>query len=310
MKNRWFAKIAAILCAICLATGVMSQTMFARDSATALAAEEDALPEATFVVLGDETDPTAAPTATTDNRLSVPVYVDGAQRGQCAILDGEPYMEVRDLFAAIGQDIQLIDLGSSISMAMDGLLMTAQEGQRWFMCNDRYLYVPHGVKTLNGTVALPMEELVKCVGLTASWDKLQWRIDLSAGPVKPLEQGSTYYNETDLYWLSRLIYAMAAGESFETQVAVGSVCVNRMHDDAFAGENGNIYEVVFAKNQFDMVTNGMIYVEPDDAAVLAAKLALEGWDPSDGATYVSARDMGAGYECVAKLGKLKFFAKA
>ena len=90
MKNRWFAKIAAILCAICLAIGVMSQTMFARDSATALAAEEDALPEATFVVLGDETDPTAAPAATTDNRLSVPVSVDGAPGASARSWTGSP----------------------------------------------------------------------------------------------------------------------------------------------------------------------------------------------------------------------------
>ncbi len=310
MKNRWLAKVAAVLCAVCLAIGVMSQMIFARGGTTALAAERDELPEATFVVLGEETDPTAAPAAPTDNRLAVQVYVDGAAVGQCALVDGEPYMTVKDFFAALGQDIQLIDYGSSLSMAMPGLVMMAQEGQKWFMCNDRYLYVAGGVKSVNGTVALPLEQLVRCAGVTASWDKLQWRIDMTDGPLDPLEQGSTFYNETDLYWLSRLIYAMAGGESLEAKTAVGSVCVNRMHDSAFAGANGNIYEVVFAKNQFDMVTNGMIYTEPDDSSVLAAKLALEGWDPANGATYVAEREMGAGYQCVAKLGGLKFYTAA
>ena len=311
MKNRWFAKLAAIVCAICLAAGVMSQFLFARDGATALAAEKDELPEATFVILGGETaDPTAAPAPVGDNRLFVPVYVGGDQMGQCSLLDGEPYMSVKDFFAALGQQIQCVDYGSAISIAMNGLMMMAQEGQNWFMCNDRYIPVTDGVKTINGTAALPLESLVKCVGVTASWDKLQWRIDMTDGPLRPLEQGSTYYDETDLYWLSRIIYAMAGAESFETKVAVGSVCVNRLHDDAFAGENGSIYEVIFAKNQFGIVTNGMIYVQPDDSAVLAAKLALEGWDPTGGATYMSARDLGAGYTCMTKLGGLEFFKAA
>ena len=309
MKNRWLAKIAAVICAICLAMGVMSQTVFARDGTAAQADDPAQLPEATFVVLGGEVDPTATPAATTDNRLSVPVYVGGTQVGSCDMIDSEPYMTVKDFFAAIGQDIQLIDYGSAMSMAMHGLVMTAQEGQHYFMCNDRYLYVPNGVMTINGTAALPLESLVKCVGVTASWDKLQWRGDMTAGPLHTLEPGSSYYDETDLYWLSRLIYAMAAEEPFETKVAVGSVCVNRLHNEAFAGQN-NIYEVVFAKNQFNIVTNGMIYVEPDDSAVLAAKLALEGWDPSDGATYVAAKELGTGYECVAKLGDLKFYTAA
>ena len=33
MKSRWFVKIAAIVCAVCLAMGVMSQTVFTRADA-------------------------------------------------------------------------------------------------------------------------------------------------------------------------------------------------------------------------------------------------------------------------------------
>ena len=68
--------------------------------------------------------------------------------------------------------------------------------------------------------------------------------------------------------------------------------------------------MIFAKNQFDVVTNGMIYTNPSDESVLAAKLALEGYDLAKGASYVTSRDPGADYECVTKLGTLGFYSRA
>ena len=309
MKHRWLARTAAIVCAICLAMGVMSQTVFARDNSLSQDDYLAEMPQATFVVLNGETDPTTPAPEVIDNRLNVPLYVGGGQAGTCDIIGGVPYMSVTAFFDAAGLDAQVIDYGSALSLAMQGIMLTAQAGQNYFVCNERYLYVENGVQNLGGALALPVELLVKCTGLTASWDRLAWQVNVNSGPAKPLESGETYYDQSDLYWLSRLIFAMAGTESFQTRVAVGSVCVNRLGNPAFAGQS-NIYEVVFAKNQFDMVTNGMIYVEPDEDSVLAAKLALEGCDPVGGATYVSVNDLGAGYERVAQMGKLQFFEAA
>ena len=306
MKSRWFVKIAALVCAFCLAMGVMSQTVFARDDSDyqqAYTAEE---PEATFVVLDGETSPT--PEAT-DNRLTLPVYLDGAPAGECAMINGEPYMGVADFFELLGVDAQIIDNGNAVSLATDGVMLLAQVGQAYFTCNERYLYLDNGAQVLNGSVALPMEELVKCMGVTAYWDRVQWSLTMADTHVKPLMSGSEYYDEADVYWLSRLIFAMAAEEPLEAKVAVGGVCVNRVGNERFSGQN-NIYEVVFAKNQFSVASNGMIYVQPDDSSILAAKLALDGCDPSGGAAYVARSDMGAGYERVAQMGNLQFFTAA
>ncbi len=303
MKSRWFVKIAAIVCAVCLALGVMSQTVFTRADAideTAYVAEQ---PEATFVVLGEAS---PAPTAA-DNRMSVPLYVMGEQAGVCAVIDGEPYMGVADFCQALGLDAQIVDNGMGVSLAMDKLMLLAQTDQNYLMCNGRYLYLEHGVRLVDGAVALPMEQLVRCMGLTAYWDRAKWTIDLDSVDVDPIAEGTAYYNEADVYWLSRLIFAMAADEPMDAKIAVGDVCVNRLGDERFAGQS-NIYEVVFAKNQFEVVTTGMIYVEPDEASVIAAKLALEGYDLTNGAAYVAQNDMGAGFEQVASVGDLQFYS--
>ena len=306
MSCRFLAKIAAVVCAVCIAMAVMSQTVFARDDSLD-AAELPAQPEATLVVLdGEGVSPSPE---VTDNRQTLPLYIGQEKAGECSMVNGEPYMGVSAFCKAIGLNGQIIDYGSALSLSANGMWMTAQAGQEYFICNDRYLYVDNGVQDMDGALALPVEALIKCAGLTGYWDRVQWRLTLEDGEPTPLELGETYYDETDLYWLSRMICVMAEGEPLEAKVAVGSVCVNRLHDDTFAGQS-NIYEVVFAKNEFGVVTNGMIYTEPDETSILAAKLALEGGDPTGGATYMADRDMGAGYECVARLGNLRFFTAA
>ena len=303
MKNRWLMKIAAVLCALCLAMGVMSQTVFARDDEGEQPVYVPEEPEATFVVLDGEATPEPE---VTDNRTTLPVYVNGEQVGQCAMFGGQPYMRVTELCQILGPDAQVADNGSAVSMAMSGLVLTAQIGQQYLACNGRYLYLEAGPQLVDGAVALPVEELVKCLGLTAYWDRARWELSLADTQVKPLANGEDVYDETDVFWLSRLIYAMAAEQPLQVQLAVGDVCVNRIGNGRFAGQN-NVYQVIFAKNQFDVVTNGMIYSQPDEAATVAAKLALEGCDVTGGANYVAESELGDGYELSAAFGSFRFY---
>lgn len=308
MKSRILAKAAAVICAVCLAMGVMSQTVFAGDGIQVREAGQTELPEATFVVMGVDGG-MSTPLPTTDNRQSLPLYLNGAQVGTCAMVNGEPYVGVRAFCSNLGLVGQVQDNGMAVSLAVDGVVLLAQMGQDYFTCNDRYLYLENGTQTIDGAVALPVKDLVKCLGLTAYWDRAAWTLTVNGTVVTPMPSGEAYYDESDVYWLSRLIFATAGGSPLHTQVAVGSVCVNRMTSDAFPGQN-NIYDVIFAKNQFDVVTNGMIYVEPDETSTLAAKLALEGCDLVNGAAYMSAGDLGEGYTCVAEVGGLRFYSAA
>ncbi len=308
MKSRLLAKIAAVICAVCLAVGVMSQTVFAGDAERAGGAYHAELPQATFVVMGAEGEMNT-PLPATDNRQSLPLYLGGAQVGACMMVNGEPYVGVEAFCRALGLSGQMQDNGMAVSLAVDGAVLYAQLGQAYFTCNDRYLYLENGAQTIDGAVALPVEDLVKCLGLTAYWDRAAWTLTVNGTVVTPMPSGENYYDESDVYWLSRLIYATVGERSLEDQVAVGSMCVNRVGNAAFPGQN-NIYDVIFAKNQFEVVANGMIYVEPDAMSTLAAKLALEGCDLVNGASYMSVGDMGAGYQCVAQVDGLSFYNAA
>lgn len=90
----------------------------------------------------------------------------------------------------------------------------------------------------------------------------------------------------EMMLLARLIHAEARGESFEGQVAVGAVILNRLASPHFPK---TIHDVVFQRNkrvyQFSPVGDGSINLEPDEKAVEAALQAISGKDPSRGALF-------------------------
>ena len=86
----------------------------------------------------------------------------------------------------------------------------------------------------------------------------------------------------DLYLLARLINGEARGESFEGQVAVGAVILNRVKSGKFPQTiAGNIYKA----GEFESVANGQLWQPLTNSAIKAAEAALNGWDPSGSALY-------------------------
>ena len=102
------------------------------------------------------------------------------------------------------------------------------------------------------------------------------------------------YDETDLYWLSRIISAESRGEPLLGQIAVGNVVLNWVNSGQFPN---TVKEVVFDRKygvQFEPVSNGTIYDQPTDSAMLAAKLCLEGAAPVGNSLYFYAPALSAG----------------
>lgn len=293
MKNRWIEKTAAVLCAICLAVGVMSGVVFAGEEGSGGASGEIAYPEATFVVV-EEASEEADAGEVTDNRNVLPLVVNGEAACACVLIDGVPFVRPAELLCALG---------------LNDISFEATVGMEYFVCNGRYFYVDGGVPSVGGEMRLPVESLAECLGITVVWDRVQWTMSVETdGDVCPVS-GEDYYDDTDLYWLSRVIYAEAGNQSLEGQIAAGNVVLHRVADDAFEDQN-TVYDVVFAKNQFDVAANGMIYMEPSESAVIAAKIALEGCEVVPGATYFATFDFGEGYECVAWIGDHCFMTAA
>jgi N-acetylmuramoyl-L-alanine amidase len=89
-------------------------------------------------------------------------------------------------------------------------------------------------------------------------------------------------HQDSLHLLARLINGEARGESFTGQVAVGAVILNRIKSGKFPDTiTGN----VFMPSQFESVSNGEIWQPLTGSCIKAAKAALSGWDPTNGALY-------------------------
>ena len=297
MKGRMIEKLTAVVCALCLTAGVMSSVVFARGEEEYVEPAEPVDPEATFVILDQTAPETSSPVPeVVDGRTSVPLYVGEEARGMCAVIDGMPYVSFDTFCRALDLDVTL-NVGGAYLYSGDGFWLSAEPGALYIIFNDRYLFVPDGVLEQDGQIMLPIELAAECFGVTAAWDLAAWTVTVDADEIAPLENGDTYYVETDVYWMSHVIYAEAGNQPLLGQIAVGSVVMNRIADEAFVGQE-SVYDVIFAKNQFEVVINGMIYMEPSDEAVIAAKLALDGADAADGATYFATFFFGEGYECV------------
>lgn len=89
----------------------------------------------------------------------------------------------------------------------------------------------------------------------------------------PSEEQNVSYTEEDLYYLTCAIVGEGQNVSFEEQIAVASVVVNRLNSEWFNYDT--IKEVCTAPGQYSSFSNGMAYREPTEENITAAKYVLE-----------------------------------
>lgn len=108
--------------------------------------------------------------------------------------------------------------------------------------------------------------------------------DQARGTAPSLSRKERAFTATtdELELLARIIYAEARGENFEGQVAVGAVVLNRLEHPEFPK---SIRGVIYEPGAFTAVADRQIRLQPDGKAYDAAKEALAGADPTNGAIY-------------------------
>lgn len=164
----------------------------------------------------------------------------------------------------------------------EGLHMEIQPGAIYMVANGRYLYIPEGVLVDNGILTVPVRTLGQALGLNVEWDASAGAVVLTESGSGPIKDGSLVYQADVVHWLSRIINAESGNQPLLGQVAVGSVIRNRVASPIFPN---TVYEVIHQTNQFTPVRNGSINKTPDEDAVIAAKLALEGVKPVGDSLY-------------------------
>ena len=90
------------------------------------------------------------------------------------------------------------------------------------------------------------------------------------------------YSDGDVELLAKVISAEARGESYEGQVAVGAVILNRVAHPSFPD---SLSGVVYQKGAFSCVNDSNWYQPVAESSKRAARDALNGWDPTGGAIY-------------------------
>ncbi len=194
------------------------------------------------------------------------------------------YVPLRTVSQLLSPDAKISWSQGTAQVRSSSLTLTARPGDTYIEANGRYLYVPDGVKLVNGTTLLPVRILSKAFGAAVSWNAGAQTAVVKSGS-GTISSGSRFYDSDAVYWLSRIIHSESGGEPLEGKIAVGNVILNRVESRRFPN---TIYEVIFDKNggtQFQPVSNGTIYDEPSEESILAAKLCLDGAVAADGVLF-------------------------
>lgn len=158
--------------------------------------------------------------------------------------------------------------------------LSAKVGEFYMYVNDRVIYLGADVLNRGGNVLVPLNGLCRAFGITPTY--VDGGLELKTEGLTVCKWGSQVYDKEDLYWLSRIINAEASNQSMEGQICVGNVVLNRVASPKFPD---SVKEVVFSPNQFCPVKSGTIYCTPDEDAITAAKLCLEGVSLAGQSTY-------------------------
>lgn len=89
-------------------------------------------------------------------------------------------------------------------------------------------------------------------------------------------------SKQELDLLARAIYGESRGEPYIGQVAVAAVITNRVLSRKFPN---SFAQVIYQRGQFSAVSDGQINLNPNQTAYRAARDALNGSDPTNGALY-------------------------
>ena len=203
----------------------------------------------------------------------VPVYVDGTFGGYSYLVDDTAYLSIPDFCTLINEECTESQESASIQYTAAGAPIIVSVNASNFTANGRYIQLKHRTLALDGKLLVELDALQHIFGATVSYDSENAAVTVDTATKQLIEDGESFYNSHEIYWLSRIIYAEANGQPFDGMIGVGNVVLNRVASGRFPN---SVEGVVFEPGQFTPVDNGTIYNNPSSQAVRAAQLCLEG----------------------------------
>lgn len=210
----------------------------------------------------------------------VPIFVDGTLQYSGYMIEGVAYIPIRSFCGALnlGMVVSWDPETSMMTGTAENVVLTAKQDEAYITVNDRCFYMEKGVVNYQDKLLVSVRVACSAFGIAVEWDSETGAIDLLMEQMQPCQDGRGYYNEEDLYWLSRIISAEAKNQSMEGKIGVGNVVLNRVRSGSFPD---SVYDVIFDSAhgvQFSPVSLGTIYDEPNEESIAAAKICLEGCD--------------------------------
>lgn len=197
-------------------------------------------------------------------------------------IEGKTFVPLRDFAALFTKVTYRYDSNRAYAtLTAQGLVMEVGKGATYLFANERCLYGVAANRLIDGQMWVPLNPLAKALGLTVNGADTA-SVRTVSGSYRALVPASAYYNENELYWLSRIISAESRGEPIRGQMAVGNTVLNRVRSASFPN---SIYGVIFQRGQFSPVLNGTIYNTPAWSSVTAAKMCLEGYAIDNGTLF-------------------------
>ncbi len=182
------------------------------------------------------------------------------------------YVAVRDMVSALFPLATYTWEEELLIISDASFLLEARLGDLYISVNERYFYVPDGIFLQDGNTMLPLRILCTALGATTNWLPMTGDISIDQ-TAPPVVHGDLYYNEDDLYWLSRIISAESKNQPLAGKIGVGTVIMNRVESTRYPD---NIKDVIFQTNQFTPAATGSVYNTPTEDSIIAAKLVLDG----------------------------------
>ena len=203
------------------------------------------------------------------------VYADGwAYPGTVTLRDGRAYVSLREFATYMDNSVVSWNETEMCATARtDALTVSAWENGSYLVANGRYLWCPGKTYTENGIMMVPLTAAARAFGFDHTWSDNTVYLTRHKGAI---ENGETYYDAEEVWWLAKIIHAEAQGEPFRGKIAVGEVILNRVKSAEFPD---TIYSVIFDDEhgvQFTPTVNGTIEAEPGIDSIIAAKLVLDG----------------------------------
>lgn len=196
------------------------------------------------------------------------------------VRDGTAYLPLSLFCRELNMEPSCTLTNGVLTVQANSLELSAAEGEEYMTVNGRYIYAPGGFAMVGDEPYIPLEaaEAIFNVEITAAEDMS--RLDLSMDGASVIMGGERYYtlnfDSTDVFWLSRIIFAEATGQPLAGRIAVGNVVLNRVAHEEFPD---TIHEVIFDTKggvQFDTTLSDAVLNEADELSVVAAYMALDG----------------------------------